>query len=109
MAASPSSFRLSPFTFRLVFDPRMDPIACAVAPVFPFPDGHDFLQSIDKPLAGGEGVGPMRRTHRHRNARVAKFQTPQPMDDCTSDERPPLASLRLKLGELFFGHFRIAF
>ena len=77
----------------------MNPLLGAVGPGFALPDGHDFLQGVDQPAAGFEGLVAVRAAHGDDDADLAEVEMADPMDDGEVDDRPPRAGLLLELGQ----------
>ncbi len=95
--------------FYLFCDSGVNPLAGPVGPVFTFPNGDNFLDRIDQPLAGGEGFASMCAADGHRDAGFAHFQMSQAVHDGAMDKGPTLQSLLFQFSQFPFGHFPIAF
>src|SRR3982751_3395563 len=60
----------------LRIDPRMDPFARPIGPVFLLPDGNVLFDRVNQPLPRLESRLAMRRADRNGNACLSQFQSP---------------------------------
>ena len=72
-----------------------------------FQIGTSCFERVDQPLAGGEGVGAVRRADGDRHAGFGRRHAAEAMDDDAFYHGPAAAGFGFQLGQLALGHFAV--